>query len=150
MHAYRTHTCNQLRAADTGAEVKLSGWVHRVRDHGQLVFLDLRDHYGITQVVADSAGQLFDQLSKLKNESVVTAVGRVVARAKEAINPNLPTGEIEVVATTLIIESEAGVLPLQVNSEAEYPESTRLTYRFGGRDMRLTDVHGNVVRELLA
>ena len=143
MHAYRTHTCNQLRAADTGAEVKLSGWVHRVRDHGQLVFLDLRDHYGITQVVADSAGQLFDQLSKLKNESVVTVVGRVVARAKEAINPNLPTGEIEVVATTLIIESEAGVLPLQVNSEAEYPESTRLTYRF--LDLRREALHKNIV-----
>ena len=90
MHAYCTHTCNQLRAADVGSEVKLSGWVHRVRDHGQLAFLDLRDHYGITQVVASTESGLFETLGKLKPESVVTVVGKVVARAKEAVNPNLP------------------------------------------------------------
>lgn len=158
MHAYRTHTCNDLRAAQVGAEVKLSGWVHRVRDHGQLVFLDLRDHYGITQivggasqrslpsdaaVVADSAGTLFEVMSKLKNESVVTITGKVAARAKEAINANLPTGEIEVVAATLHVESEAGVLPLQVNSDAEYPEATRLTYRF--LDLRREQLHKNII-----
>ena len=110
---------------------------------GGVLFIDLRDHYGITQVVADSAGQLFEALSRLKNESVVTVVGKVVARAKEAINPNLPTGEIEVVASSLQVESEAGVLPLQVNSEAEYPEATRLTYRF--LDLRREQLHKNIV-----
>jgi aspartyl-tRNA synthetase len=143
MHAYRTHTCNQLRAADTGSEVKLSGWVHRVRDHGQLAFLDLRDHYGITQCVADSSSGLFDSLSKLKPESVVTVVGKVVARAKEAVNPNLATGEIEIAATSLHIESASDVLPLQVNSDVEFPEATRLTYRF--LDLRREQLHKNIV-----
>jgi aspartyl-tRNA synthetase len=143
MHAYRTHTCNDLRTAQVGQEVKLSGWVHRVRDHGQLAFLDLRDHYGITQCVADSTSGLFDALSKLKPESVVTVVGKVIARAKEAINPNLPTGEIEVAAVSVHIESAAGVLPLQVNSDADYPEATRLTYRF--LDLRREKLHNNIV-----
>ncbi len=143
MHAYRTHTCNDLRAADAGKDVKLSGWVHRVRDHGQLVFLDLRDHYGITQVVADSAGKLFEALSKLKNESVVTVTGKVVARAAEAINKDLPTGEIEIVVANLHIESVAEPLPLQVNADAGAPESTRLTYRF--LDLRREQLHKNIV-----
>lgn len=143
MHAYRTHTCNQLRAADAGQEVKLSGWVHRVRDHGQLVFLDLRDHYGLTQVVADSASGLFDALSKLKNESVVTVTGKVVKRAPEAINKDLPTGEIEIAVAALQIESVAEPLPLQVNADAGAPESTRLTYRF--LDLRREQLHKNIV-----
>ncbi len=143
MHAYRTHTCNELRTAHVGAEVKLSGWVHRVRDHGQLAFLDLRDHYGITQVVADSASGLFDSLSKLKNESVVTITGNVVARANEAVNRDLPTGEIEIAVKALHIESVADVLPLQVNSEVEFPEATRLTYRF--LDLRREKLHNNIV-----
>lgn len=143
MHAYRTHTCNELRTAHVGQEVKLSGWVHRVRDHGQLAFLDLRDHYGITQVVADSASGLFDALSKLKNESVVTISGIVVARANEAVNRDLPTGEIEIAAKALHIESVADVLPLQVNSDVEFPEATRLTYRF--LDLRREKLHKNIV-----
>ena len=143
MHAYRTHSCQQLRAAEVGQEVKLSGWVHRVRDHGQLAFLDLRDHYGITQCVADSASGLFDHLSRLKPESVVTVIGKVVARAKEAVNTNLPTGEIEVAVTSVHVESPSEALPLQVNSDVEYPEATRLTYRF--LDLRREQLHKNIV-----
>ena len=143
MHAYRTHTCNDLRAADAGKEVRLSGWVHRVRDHGQLAFLDLRDHYGITQIVADSTGGLFDGLSKLKNESVVTVTGKVVARSAEAINKDLPTGEIEIAVANLHIESVADPLPLQVNADAGAPEATRLTYRF--LDLRREKLHKNIV-----
>jgi len=143
MHAYRTHTCNELRTAQVGQEVKLSGWVHRVRDHGQLAFLDVRDHYGITQCVADSASGLFDGLSKLKNESVVTVTGTVVARAAEAINKDLPTGEIEIAVKALHVESVADVLPLQVNSDVEFPEATRLTYRF--LDLRREKLHKNIV-----
>jgi aspartyl-tRNA synthetase len=142
MHAYRTHTCNQLRAADAGQEVKLSGWVHRVRDHGQLAFLDLRDHYGITQCVSDAPG-LFEQISKLKPESVVTVVGKVVARAKEAVNANLATGEVELVVKELVVESAAETLPLQVNSDVEFPEATRLTYRF--LDLRREQLHKNII-----
>ncbi len=143
MHAYRTHTCNQLRATEVGSEVKLSGWVHRVRDHGQLAFLDLRDHYGITQCVADSSSGLFDNLSKLKPESVVTVVGKVVARSKEAANANLPTGEIEVAVTSVVVESQSEALPIQVNSDAEFPEATRLTYRF--LDLRREQLHKNII-----
>ncbi len=143
MHAYRTHTCNQLRAADAGSEVRLSGWVHRVRDHGQLLFLDLRDHYGITQCVVDSASPIFEAMQKLKNESVVTITGRATARMAETVNKDLPTGEVEVVVAQLHVESAADVLPLQVNSDAEFPEATRLTYRF--LDLRREKLHRNIV-----
>lgn len=143
MHAYRTHTCNQLRAADAGNEVRLSGWVHRVRDHGQLLFLDLRDHYGITQCVVDSASPIFEAMQKLKNESVVTITGRATARMAETVNKDLPTGEVEVVVAQLHVESAADVLPLQVNSDAEFPEATRLTYRF--LDLRREKLHRNIV-----
>ena len=142
MHAYRTHTCNQLRLSDAGQEVKLSGWVHRVRDHGQLAFLDLRDHYGIPQCVADASGP-FDALSKLKPESVVTVVGTVLKRDAAAVNANLGTGEIEVKVTSLHVESAADVLPLQVNSDVEFPEATRLTYRF--LDLRREQLHKNIL-----
>lgn len=143
MHAYRTHTCNALRAADAGTEVRLSGWVHRVRDHGQLAFLDLRDHYGVTQIVADSTGGLFEALSKLKNESVVTITGTVVKRSAEATNASLPTGEIEIAVKALHVESLAEPLPMQVNSDVEFPEATRLTYRF--LDLRREKLHKNIV-----
>ncbi|PZP86926.1 MAG: aspartate--tRNA ligase [Azospirillum brasilense] len=143
MHAYRTHTCNQLRTSEVGQEVKLSGWVHRVRDHGQLAFLDLRDHYGITQIVASTESGLFEAFGKLKPESVVTITGTVVARAKEAVNTNLPTGEVEVAVASLHIESAAQTLPMQVNSDAEFPEATRLTYRF--LDLRREKLHNNIV-----
>src|SRR5688500_1551581 len=96
MHAYRTHTCAQLRAANVGEEVRLSGWVHRKRDHGDLVFIDLRDHYGITQIVTDVSGPAFAVIESLRAESVITVTGMVIARDASVVNPNLPTGEIEV------------------------------------------------------
>lgn len=141
MHPFRTHTCNDLRAADAGKEVRVSGWVHRVRDHGQLAFLDLRDHYGITQCVA--AAETLEALQALKNESVVTITGKVVARSAETVNKDLPTGDVEVQVTGLHVESVAEPLPLTVNSDAEFPEATRLTYRF--LDLRREKLHRNIV-----
>ena len=143
MHPYRTHTCAALRASDVGATVRLSGWVDRTRDHGQLVFLDLRDHYGITQCVSQQGAASFDAMSKLKNESVVTVTGKVVARAEAAVNNNLPTGMLEVVVEEIHIESVADPLPMPVNSDAEFPEATRLTYRF--LDLRREKLHRNIM-----
>jgi aspartyl-tRNA synthetase len=138
MHAYRTHHCGELRQA-----VKLSGWVHRIRDHGQLCFLDLRDHYGVTQCVIDATSPLCESVQKLKNESVVTLTGTVVKRSSETVNPDLSTGEIEVALTSVHIESAADPLPMQVNSDQEFPESTRLQYRF--LDLRREKLHQNIV-----
>ncbi len=143
MHAYRTHTCNDLRNADVGKTVRLSGWVHRVRDHGQLVFLDLRDHYGITQCVAATGDVAFQTITHLKSESVVIITGEVVARPAETLNKELPTGEVEISVKEIHIESAADVLPLLVNSDAEFPEATRLTYRF--LDLRREQLHKNIV-----
>ncbi len=143
MHAYRTHTCNDLRASDAGQTVRISGWVHRVRDHGQLVFVDVRDHYGVTQIVANSDNPMFDTAQRLKNESVITVTGTATARDAATVNKELPTGEIEVVVDQLHVESVADVLPMQVNSDVEFPESTRLTYRF--LDMRREKLHQNIV-----
>ncbi len=145
-HQYRTHNCNELKSAHTGEQVKLSGWVHRVRDHGQLVFVDLRDHYGITQCVVDKndvAHELFDVVAGLKNESVITLQGLVVARAAEVVNAGLSTGEIEVKIAGCHVESVADPLPLQVNSDRDFPEETRLTYRF--LDLRREKLHSNIV-----
>src|SRR5688500_6978614 len=130
MHAYRTHTCAALRAYDVGQSVRVSGWVHRKRDHGGVLFVDLRDHYGITQVVADVDNPIQQQLDSLRVESVVTITGEVVARAAEAINPRLPTGEIEVVAREIEVQSTAAELPMPVAGDAEYPEEIRLRYRY--------------------
>ncbi len=143
MHAYRTHTCNQLRATDAGADVKLSGWVHRKRDHGELLFVDLRDHYGITQLVAASGSSALEQLSKVSSESVVTVIGKAVARSEATINKDLPTGAIEVAVNEFILESPAEPLPLQVNSDREQPEETRLKYRF--LDLRREKLHKNIM-----
>jgi aspartyl-tRNA synthetase len=143
MHAYRTHTCAQLRAADVGQEVRVSGWVHRKRDHGDLVFIDLRDHYGITQIVTEVDGPAFQVIESLKSESVVTMTGKVVARAAEAVNPNLPTGEVEVRVTHAVVQSAAQELPLPVFGDAEYPEDIRLRYRF--LDLRRERLHKNIV-----
>jgi len=143
MHAYRTHHCAQLRAADVGSEVRVSGWVHRKRDHGGLLFVDLRDHHGITQIVTDVDAPAFAQLDRLRVESVVTVTGNVVARAAEAINPNLATGEIEVRAREVLIQSAAQELPMPVAGEAEYPEDIRLRYRF--LDLRRERIHANIV-----
>ncbi len=130
MHAYRSHTCADLRKSDVGETVRLSGWVHRVRDHGGVLFIDLRDHYGITQVLADEDSPVFAQVEKLRAEYCVRIDGRVLARDESLINPKLPTGEIEVFITDLEVLGAAGELPLQVFGDQEYPEETRLKYRF--------------------
>ena len=143
MHAYRTHTCTQLRAANVGETVRLSGWIHRKRDHGQLVFIDLRDHYGLTQIVTDVDAEAFKSLEGVRGESVVTITGEVVARSAESINPNLPTGEIEVKALSVAIQSPAQELPMPVFGEAEYPEDIRLRYRY--LDLRRERIHANIM-----
>jgi len=119
MHAYRTHNCGQLRLSDSGTTVRLSGWVHRKRDHGQLLFVDLRDHYGLTQCVIDSSSPLFKAADALRVESVVTVTGKVAARSPETVNPKLATGEIELVIAELTVQSEAETLPFPVNTEAD-------------------------------
>jgi len=143
MHAYRTHTCGALRLADSGRTARLSGWVHRKRDHGQLLFIDLRDHYGITQCVIDISSPLFPAVDVLRLESVVTLTGQVAARSPETINPRLDTGEVELVIAELETQSEAEPLPFPVNTEAEYPEDMRLAYRF--LDLRREGMHANIV-----
>src|ERR1700758_107695 len=130
MHAYRTHTCGALRLADQGATVRVSGWIHRKRDHGGLLFVDLRDHYGLTQLVAHPGAPGFEILERLRAESVVRIDGEVVARTAETINPNLPTGEIEVRVRGVETLSEAAELPVPVFGEPDYPEDLRLKYRF--------------------
>jgi aspartyl-tRNA synthetase len=142
-HAYRTHTCSDLSAAHVTHTVKLSGWVHRVRDHGQLMFIDLRDHYGLTQCVMESDHPQFERLSRVRNESVITVTGVVMARDAAAVNNALPTGAIELRISECHIESEADPLPLQVNSDREFPEETRLTYRF--LDLRRDKIHSNIM-----
>src|SRR5260370_1793599 len=129
MHAYRTHNCGQLRLSDSGTTVRLSGWVHRKRDHGQLLFVDLRDHYGLTQCVIDSSSPLFKAADALRVESVVTVTGTVAARSPETVNPRLATGEIELVIAELTLQSEAETLPFPANTEADYPADIRLKSR---------------------
>jgi aspartyl-tRNA synthetase len=143
MHPHRTHTCGALRLADAGQTARLSGWVHRKRDHGQLLFIDLRDHYGITQCVIDISSPLFAAADALRLESVITVTGRVTARSAETLNPRLDTGEVELVIVELAIQSGAEPLPFPVNTEAEYPEDMRLTYRF--LDLRRERVHANIM-----
>ncbi|HVF93326.1 MAG TPA: aspartate--tRNA ligase, partial [Sphingomonas sp.] len=143
MHAYRTHNCAALRPEQVGEEVRVSGWVHKKRDHGDLVFIDLRDHYGITQIVTDVSGPAFKVIESLKSESVVTVTGTVTARSPEAVNPNLPTGGIEVRALEAVVQSHAGELPMPVASENEYPEDVRLRYRF--LDLRRERLHANIM-----
>ncbi len=130
MHLYRTHHCGDLRAKDVGAEARLSGWVHRKRDHGQLLFVDLRDHTGLTQIVFQPETAIFPTAEGLRNETVITVTGNIVSRTEDTVNPNLPTGEIELVAESLEIQGPAETLPIQVNSDREFPEETRLQYRF--------------------
>ncbi|WP_338425063.1 aspartate--tRNA ligase [Sphingopyxis kveilinensis] len=143
MHAYRTHHCGQLRAEHVGQTVRLSGWVHRKRDHGGLLFVDLRDHYGLTQIVADSSDSAFATLDGLRAESVVTVTGDVVARSAETVNANLPTGAIEVRAREVAVQSAAAELPMPVAGEQEYPEDIRLKYRF--LDLRRDRLHANIM-----
>ncbi|MDO9370257.1 MAG: aspartate--tRNA ligase, partial [Sphingopyxis sp.] len=143
MHAYRTHNCGQLRAEHVGQTVRVSGWVHRKRDHGGLLFVDLRDHYGLTQIVADSSDAVFATLDGLRAESVVTITGDVVARSPETTNANLPTGAIEVRAREVAVQSAAIELPMPVAGEQEYPEDIRLKYRF--LDLRRDRLHANII-----
>lgn len=144
MHKYRSHKCNELRKANIDSIVKLSGWVHRRRDHGNLLFIDLRDHYGITQLVfSDQDLQMLDMGSRLKFESVITLEGKVLARSPETINSALPTGEIEVQVINFNVESSADLLPFMVSSDQAAPEETRLKYRF--LDLRRDNLHKNIV-----
>ena len=152
MHVYRSHTCAALNTLNVGETVRLSGWVHRVRDHGGVLFVDLRDHYGITQVIADSDSAAFAEIEKVRAEWVVRIDGFVKARDASLVNAKLPTGAIEVYATGLTVLGEAAELPMPVFGEVDYPEETRLTYRF--LDLRRDKLHknmmlrSNVVRDL--
>jgi len=143
MHAYRTHTCGELREANVGETVRLSGWVHRKRDHGNLLFIDLRDHYGLTQIVVDVDSAAFKNAEHVRSESVIRVDGKVVARTPETINDNLPTGRIEVKAEVVDVLSPAAELPMPVFGDAEYPEDIRLRYRF--LDLRRERLHKNIV-----
>ena len=143
MHKYRTHKCNELRIENVNDQVKLSGWVHRKRDHGQLIFIDLRDHYGLTQVVVDSSNKNFSIFESLPLESVITVSGIVVERSDETINDNLPTGRIEINLSELEIISQSKALPLQVNSDEDSGEETRLKFRY--LDLRRSRPHQNIV-----
>ena len=143
MHAYRSHTCAQLTLAEVGHEVRLSGWVHRVRDHGGVLFIDLRDHYGITQVIADSDSPAFAAMAVVRAEWVIRVDGVVKARDASLINPKLPTGAIEVYARAVTVLGAADDLPLPVFGEVDYPEETRLTYRF--LDLRRDKLHANMM-----
>ncbi|WP_119679017.1 aspartate--tRNA ligase [Indioceanicola profundi] len=143
MHQYRTHTCGQLRQENAGDTVRLSGWIHRKRDHGQLMFIDLRDHYGITQCVVDTSSPNFKTAESLRLESVITVTGKVVARSAETINDKLPTGRIEVQIKELEVQSAAEQVPLQVNSEQDSGEELRLRYRF--LDLRREKMQRNIL-----
>ena len=143
MHPYRTHNCGELRASNVGETVRLSGWVHRKRDHGGVLFIDLRDHHGLSQVVAAAGSPVLELLDTLRVESVVTITGEVIARGADAVNPKLPTGEIEVVAREVEVRSSAAELPMPVAGEQDYPEEIRLKYRY--LDLRRETMHRNIL-----
>ncbi|MGD8325483.1 MAG: aspartate--tRNA ligase [Sphingomonadales bacterium] len=143
MHSYRSHTCTDLRLSHVGETVRLSGWVHRKRDHGNLLFIDLRDHYGLTQVVLDTDSEAFALAEALRSESVITVTGNVVARTPDTINNDLPTGQVEVQAATIEVQSAASELPMPVFGDVEYPEDIRLRYRY--LDLRREKMHQNIV-----
>ena len=142
MHAYRTHTCGELRSEHVGENVRLSGWVHRKRDHGGLLFVDLRDHYGLTQCVVKPDNQHFQILERLRVESVISVSGKVLARSEETVNESLGTGSVEVSLEELVIQSEAEELPLPVFGEPEYPEEIRLKHRY--LDLRRDTLHKSI------
>ena len=143
MHAYRTHTCGELRREHEGDRARLSGWVHRKRDHGNLLFVDLRDHYGLTQCVIDSTSPVFAAVDSIRLEAVVTVTGQAVRRSADTINPDLPTGEVELSIQSFEVQSHADPLPLEVNSDRDYGEEIRLRYRF--LDLRREKMHRNIV-----
>jgi len=143
MHEYRTHHCGALRAADAGITARLSGWVNAKRDHGGLLFIDLRDHFGITQCVIPAGSAVFSVAEAVRVESVITVAGVIVTRDAETINPKLPTGEIELQVETLVVQSTADVLPIQVAGDQQFPEDLRLRYRF--IDLRREKLHRNIL-----
>ena len=143
MHKYRTHTCSELTKKEAGKTVKLSGWIHRKRDHGNLLFFDLRDHYGLTQCVTENSSNFFKEIEKVKPESVVCVSGKVVKRSTDTINKNLFTGEIEIIVSSFEVLSAAKDLPMPVFGEQDYPEETRLKYRF--IDLRRQEMHDNII-----
>jgi aspartyl-tRNA synthetase len=143
MHAYRSHTCGALRSSDAGQTARLSGWVHAKRDHGGLLFIDLRDHYGITQCVFAAGSPVFQQIDAVRPESVITVTGPVVAREAGTLNLRLPTGEIELRVEEMVVQSSAEVLPMQVAGEEKFPEDIRLRYRF--IDLRRDKIHRNMM-----
>lgn len=143
MHAYRTHHCEKLRKTEVGETVRLSGWVHRKRDHGGLLFIDLRDHYGLTQLVVEPEAPFFSEIERVRQESVIRVEGRVVARAEEVVNPNLPTGEIEIRIDDFELLSAADELPLPVFGEPDYPEDIRMKHRY--LDLRRETLHKNIM-----
>jgi len=143
MHSFRTHNCGELRAENAGSEVRLSGWVHRKRDHGNLLFLDLRDHFGLTQCVVEVDSTIFPQIEALKLETVICVTGKIAARDGETKNPDLPTGEVELRIDNCEVLGTTEHLPLEVNSDRDYGEETRLRYRF--LDLRREKIHRNIV-----
>ncbi|HXT80298.1 MAG TPA: aspartate--tRNA ligase [Acetobacteraceae bacterium] len=143
MHAYRTHTSGALRSADAGKEARLSGWMHSKRDHGGLLFIDLRDHYGMTQCVFPAGSPAFAMAEAVRPESVITVTGQVVLREAGTVNPRLPTGEIELRVSELVVQSAAEVLPMQVAGDERFPEDIRLKYRF--IDLRREKLHRNMM-----
>jgi aspartyl-tRNA synthetase len=143
MHAYRSHSCGALRASDAGQAARLSGWVHAKRDHGGLLFIDLRDHYGVTQCVFPAGSPAFAAADSVRPESVITVTGQVVHREAGTVNPRLPTGEVELRVTDLTVQSAAEVLPMQIAGDEKFPEDIRLKYRF--LDLRREKLHRNIM-----
>ena len=144
MHSYRSHTCGDLRRHLVGTSVRLSGWVHRKRDHGNLLFIDLRDHYGITQCVIETESASFPEVEAVRAESVVTVDGDVVARSDDTVNPDIPTGDVEIRIREFSILSQAESLPMPVFGHTDYPEEIRLQYRF--LDLRRAEMHANIIQ----
>ncbi len=142
MHPYRTHNCGELRLTDEGQDARLSGWVHSKRDHGNLLFVDLRDQFGMTQCVIDVSSELFPVIEAVRVESVLTVTGRVVKRSDDTINPALPTGEVELTMDQVVVESPADVLPMQVAGAEDYGEDMRLRHRF--LDLRRDQMQKNI------
>ena len=142
MHPYRTHTCGELREDHIDQTVRLSGWIHRKRDHGNLVFIDLRDHFGLTQCVIDVSSDLFPVVEGARPESVLTVTGPVVARTEDTVNANINTGKVEVRIREIVVENPADVLPMQVAGDQDFGEEIRLKYRF-------LDLVGNRFKKIL-
>ena len=143
MNQYRSHNCSELTIKNLNEEVILSGWIDTKRDHGNLLFIDLRDNYGLTQCVVDSSHKDFDKIGSINNESVVKISGIVIQRSAETINKKLDTGDIEVNISVLSILSTSDILPLPVNSDIEYGEEVRLKYRY--LDLRRQTIHKNII-----